>query len=40
MEVTGKGLVLTEYNPEFTLDQIREATGCSLIISESLKEMA
>ena len=26
LEVTGQGLLLTEYNPEYTLDQIREAT--------------
>lgn len=40
MKVTDKGLVLTEYNPEFTLEQIQEATGCKLMISEALKEMA
>lgn len=39
MEVTDKGLLLTEYNPEFTVEQIQEATGCSLIVSESLKKM-
>ena len=39
MKVTDKGLLLTEYNPEFTVEQIQEATGCSLIVSESLKKM-
>ena len=39
MMVTPKGLELTEYNPEFTLDQIKEATGCDLIISDNLKPM-
>lgn len=39
MEVTPEGLLLTEYNPEFTLEQIKEATGCDLIISDNLKSM-
>lgn len=39
MEVTDKGLVLTEYNPEFTLEQIQEATGAALIIADDLKTM-
>lgn len=40
MRVTDEGLVLTEYNPEFTLEQIQEATGATLIISDDLKAMA
>ncbi len=40
MEVTEDGLLLTEYNPEFTIEQIKEATEAELIISESLGEMA
>lgn len=40
MEVTDEGLLLTEYNPEFTVEQIQESTGCPLIISENLKKMA
>ena len=40
MEVTDEGLVLTEYNPEFTVEQIKESTGCPLVISENLKQMA
>ncbi len=39
MEVTDKGLVLTEYNPEFTVEQIQEATEAKLIISDDLKPM-
>lgn len=40
MEVTSEGLLLKEYNPEFTLEQIQEATGCTLIIADDLKQMA
>lgn len=40
MEVTPAGIVLTEYNPEYTVEQIQEATEATLIISEDLKEMA
>ena len=39
MEVTDKGLVLTEYNPEFTVEEIQAATEATLIISENLKPM-
>lgn len=39
MDVTDEGLVLTEYNPEFTLEQIQEATEAKLIISKDLIEM-
>lgn len=39
MEVTDKGLVLTEYNPEFTVEQIQAATEATLIISPDLKPM-
>lgn len=40
MEVTPEGIVLKEYNPEFTVEQIQEATECKLIIADDLKEMA
>lgn len=40
MEVTPKGLLLTELHPDFTLDEIRAATGCELIISPDLKAMS
>ncbi len=39
MKITERGLLLTEYNPEFTLEQIQEATEAKLIISENLKPM-
>ncbi|NLC13837.1 MAG: CoA transferase subunit B [Chloroflexi bacterium] len=40
IEVTAKGFVLIEQNPEYSLEQIREATGADLIISMNLKQMA
>lgn len=40
MVVTNKGLELVEYNPEFTLEQVQEATGANLIVSPDLKKMA
>jgi len=39
MEVTSEGLVLTEYNPEFTIEEIQNATGATLVISDSLVKM-
>ena len=39
MAVTNEGLLLREINPEFTLEQVQEATACSLIVSEDLKQM-
>lgn len=39
IEVTEKGLVLTEINPEFTVEQVQEATEPTLIISDNLKKM-
>lgn len=39
MEVTDKGLVLKEINPEFTVEEVRAATGATLIIPEDLKEI-
>ena len=39
IEVTDKGLVLTEYNPEFTVEQIQAATEATLIVSPELKSM-
>lgn len=39
MNVTPEGLLLTELHPDFTLEDIQAATGCSLIISEDLKVM-
>ena len=39
MEITPKGIVLTEINPEFTVEQVQAATEAQLIISENLKPM-
>jgi len=40
MEVTDKGIVLKEYNPEFTVEDIQAATEAQLIIDPDLKPMA
>ena len=40
MEVSDKGLVLTEYNPEFTVEEIQAVTEATLIISADLKPMS
>ena len=39
IEVTKDGLLLSEYNPAFTLEEIQAATEAELIISEDLKPM-
>ena len=39
MEITPNGIVLTEINPEFTVEQVQEATEAKLIISENLKQV-
>ena len=39
MEITPEGIVLTEYNPEFTVEEIQAATEAQLIISPDLKPM-
>jgi len=39
MKFTEEGLTLTEYNPEFTIDQIKEATEAEMILSPDLKTM-
>ncbi|MEG1548737.1 MAG: 3-oxoacid CoA-transferase subunit B [Clostridia bacterium] len=39
MDVTPEGIVLKEYNPEFTLEDIQAATAAKLIISPDLKPM-
>ncbi len=39
MKVTPKGLLLTEINPEFSVEQVQEATEAKLIIAEDLKPM-
>ena len=39
IDVTEDGLVLSEYNPEFTVEQIQEATEAKLTVSPDLKPM-
>ncbi len=39
IEVTPAGLVLKEYNPEFTVEEIQAATEATLIIADDLKPM-
>ena len=39
LEVTPEGLLMTEINPEFTVEQIQAATEATLIISPDLKPM-
>lgn len=39
MEIVPEGILLKEYNPVFTLEQIKEATDANLIIAEDLIEM-
>lgn len=39
MEVTDRGLVLKEINPEYTVEEVQAATEAQLIIPENLKKM-
>ncbi len=39
MVITPKGIMLTEINPEFTVEQVQAATEATLIISPDLKKM-
>jgi acetate CoA/acetoacetate CoA-transferase beta subunit len=39
MEVTEKGIVLKEINPEFSVEDVKNSTEAELIIAEDLKEM-
>lgn len=39
IKVTPEGLVVTELHPDFTKEQVQEATGCPLIWSPDLKPM-
>ncbi|MBQ9578963.1 MAG: 3-oxoacid CoA-transferase subunit B [Ottowia sp.] len=39
IDVTDKGLVVKEINPEFTKEQVQEATGCKLSFADDLKNM-
>lgn len=39
MEIGDQGVVLTELHPDYTIEEVQEATGCELIISPDLKPM-
>lgn len=39
LEITEEGFLLTEINPDYTVEQIRAATGAEIKISDSLKDM-
>ncbi len=39
IEVRPEGLVMTEINPEFTVEQVQEATEATLIVSPDLKNI-
>ncbi len=39
MEVTDKGIVLTELNEDYTVEQIKAATEAELTVSDNLKKM-
>ena len=39
LQVTGEGLLMTEYNPAYSVDEIRAATQAKLLISPTLKQM-
>ena len=39
MDITPEGIVLREIHPEFTVEQVQEATGAKLIIDPNLKPM-
>ena len=39
IKVTTEGLLLTEINPEYTLEEVKAATEAELIISDELKQM-
>ncbi len=39
MEITPEGILLTEIHPDYTVEQVQEATGPKLIISPALRTM-
>ncbi len=40
MEVTPEGLLLSEYNPEYSLEEIQNATECKLIVGDDVRAMS
>ena len=39
MRVTEKGIILEEIHPDYSVEDVQNATGCDLIISEHLSQM-
>ncbi len=39
MDITEQGVVLKELHPDYTMDEIKAATGCELVVSPDLKPM-
>ena len=39
LEVTDNGLLMTEINPEFTVEQVQAATAAPIKVAENLKSM-
>ena len=39
MEITKEGVLLTEKHPDFSIEDVKAATGCDLIISPNLADM-
>ena len=39
LEVTENGLLMTEINPEFTVEDVKAATACPVLVAEDLKSM-
>jgi len=38
-KITDEGILLTELHPDFTVEQVQEATEAKLIVSSELKQM-
>jgi len=38
-EITDEGVLLTELHPDFTVEQVRDATEAKIIIDPDLKQM-
>jgi acetate CoA/acetoacetate CoA-transferase beta subunit len=39
IKITPEGPVLTEFNPDFTIDEVQAATGTKLIIAQDIRKM-
>lgn len=40
LKPTDKGMVMLEINPDFTIDEVKAATECEIIVADDLKEMS